>query len=90
MYPYESIDFERDIEDAWESVKPLYEELHTYVRRKLRELYGPEKINSAAPLPSHVLGTHKRLINTIWEILSLTFFFMDSWWNINSLKPAAF
>lgn len=57
MFPYESIDFERDIEDAWDSVKPLYEELHTYVRRKLRELYGPEKINSAAPLPSHVLGT---------------------------------
>ncbi|CAG9827806.1 unnamed protein product [Diabrotica balteata] len=45
-----------NLEDAWEEVKPLYELLLTYVRRKLREYYGPEKINRQAPLPAHILG----------------------------------
>lgn len=30
--------------------------IHTYVRRKLREFYGPDKISRDAPLPDHVLG----------------------------------
>jgi len=37
-------------------IRPLYEELHAYVRKKLRDLYGPEKIGGHAPLPSHILG----------------------------------
>lgn len=57
MFPYESPNLQQDIEDVWEIVRPLYEELHTYVRRKLRDLYGPEKIGVHAPLPAHILGT---------------------------------
>ncbi|XP_015596207.1 angiotensin-converting enzyme [Cephus cinctus] len=56
MFPYETYNFEMEIDDVWESIRPLYEELHAYVRRKLRDLYGPEKINPQAPLPSHILG----------------------------------
>ncbi|XP_012283473.1 angiotensin-converting enzyme [Orussus abietinus] len=56
MFPYQSANFEQEIEDVWRSIRPLYTELHAYVRRKLRDLYGPEKINPQAPLPSHVLG----------------------------------
>ncbi|KAM0736170.1 Angiotensin-converting enzyme [Formica fusca] len=56
MFPYESPNFQQDIEEVWEMIRPLYEELHAYVRRKLRELYGPEKIGGHAPLPSHILG----------------------------------
>lgn len=35
---------------------PLYELIHAYVRRKLREYYGPNRISRNAPLPDHVLG----------------------------------
>ncbi|XP_050452521.1 angiotensin-converting enzyme isoform X1 [Cataglyphis hispanica] len=56
MFPYESPNFQQDIDEVWEMIRPLYEELHAYVRRKLRELYGPEKIGGHAPLPSHILG----------------------------------
>lgn len=40
----------------WDEIKPLYEALHAYVRRKLREYYGPDKINRNAPIPAHILG----------------------------------
>ncbi|XP_011498128.1 PREDICTED: angiotensin-converting enzyme-like, partial [Ceratosolen solmsi marchali] len=56
QFPYESYNFERDVNEVWEEIKPLYEELHAYIRRKLRDLYGPEKISGHAPLPSHILG----------------------------------
>lgn len=58
MFPYESPNLQQDIDEVWEMIRPLYEELHAYVRRKLRDLYGPEKIGTHAPLPAHILGTN--------------------------------
>ncbi|XP_066139070.1 angiotensin-converting enzyme isoform X1 [Euwallacea fornicatus] len=55
-FPFESPSLELDLEDVWADIKPLYELLHAYVRRRLREYYGPERINRQAPLPSHILG----------------------------------
>jgi hypothetical protein len=49
-------DFRNEMELVWNQIKPLYEQLHAYVRRKLRDLYGPEKISREAPLPAHILG----------------------------------
>ncbi|KAG7190324.1 hypothetical protein KM043_006439 [Ampulex compressa] len=57
MFPYESPSLQQDIESVWETIRPLYEELHAYIRKKLRDLYGPEKIGSHTPLPSHILGS---------------------------------
>lgn len=56
QFPYESASLRFDLEDVWEEIRPLYEQLHAYVRRKLRDLYGPEKISREAPLPAHILG----------------------------------
>ncbi|XP_012251807.2 angiotensin-converting enzyme [Athalia rosae] len=56
QFPYETFDLQQELEDTWNTIRPLYEELHAYVRRKLRDLYGPDKISGQAPLPSHVLG----------------------------------
>lgn len=56
LFPYESPDFRLQLESAWEEVRPLYEQLHAYVRRKLRDFYGPDKISRQAPLPAHILG----------------------------------
>jgi hypothetical protein len=56
LFPYESPTFRYELEGVWEEVRPLYELLHAYVRRKLRDLYGPDKLSRKAPLPAHVLG----------------------------------
>lgn len=37
-------------------IKPLYEQLHAYVRHKLEQAYGPELISSTGCLPAHLLG----------------------------------
>lgn len=65
MFPYQSPNFQQDIDEVWEMIRPLYEELHAYVRRKLRDLYGPEKIGGHAPLPSHILGINNVIISNI-------------------------
>lgn len=56
MFPYESTNFQQEIDEVWESIRPLYEELHAYVRKRLRDIYGLEKIGGHTPLPAHILG----------------------------------
>ena len=48
--------FEADIERVWQDVKPLYDDLHCYVRARLRDKYGKEKVPEHAPIPAHLLG----------------------------------
>lgn len=56
MSAYDSPTFRSDMEQVWTEIEPLYELIHSYVRRKLREFYGPDKINRHAPIPDHILG----------------------------------
>lgn len=63
MFPYESPDFQQEIDEVWNSVRPLYEELHAYIRKKLRDRYGPERIGGHTPLPAHILGKFEFIIN---------------------------
>ena len=49
-------DFARELDRLWEQVKPLYVSLHAYVRRRLRETYGPELVPESGLLPAHLLG----------------------------------
>lgn len=37
---YEDPNFVENIDRLWEQVKPLYDELHTYAKYKLLEIYG--------------------------------------------------
>ncbi|MFO0664721.1 MAG: M2 family metallopeptidase [Polyangiaceae bacterium] len=48
--------FEADLERLWQQVKPLYDELHCYMRMKLRGKYGKERVPEHAPIPAHLLG----------------------------------
>jgi peptidyl-dipeptidase A len=48
--------FEEDTDRLWSQVKPLYDDLHCYVRGKLQKLYGKDKIPDKAPIPAHLLG----------------------------------
>ncbi|WP_437595022.1 M2 family metallopeptidase [Sorangium sp. So ce1000] len=48
--------FEAEVERLWGKVKPLYDELHCYVRARLRAIYGKDRIGEKAPIPAHLLG----------------------------------
>ncbi|XP_076067061.1 angiotensin-converting enzyme-like isoform X1 [Oratosquilla oratoria] len=56
LEPYESPTFRQDLRKLWEQLKPLYQQLHAYVRRKLRETYPGGKISRRGPIPAHLLG----------------------------------
>lgn len=53
---YESETFLQDLEDLYQTVEPLYKQLHAFVRRKLYNQYGPKYINLKGPIPAHLLG----------------------------------
>ena len=49
-------EFSADLERLWNQVKPLYLSLHTFVRWKLVEKYGPNVVPPDGPIPAHLLG----------------------------------
>jgi peptidyl-dipeptidase A len=49
-------EFSADLERLWNQVKPLYLALHTFVRWKLEEKYGPNVVPPAGPIAAHLLG----------------------------------
>ncbi|CAM6031530.1 unnamed protein product, partial [Sphagnum compactum] len=53
---YEVSDFEKQVEDVVEQLRPLYEQIHGYVRAKLRQYYGNEIVSEHGPIPMHLLG----------------------------------
>ncbi|KAH3705131.1 angiotensin-converting enzyme-like [Dreissena polymorpha] len=53
---YESDSFRSDLEHLLEQLKPLYQNLHTYVRRKLVDIYGAERFPASGHIPAHLLG----------------------------------
>lgn len=55
-YDMSAADFEADTDRLWGEVKPLYDDLHCYVRKELRKKYGADKIGVKAPIPAHILG----------------------------------
>lgn len=56
IQPYESETFLREIQSTWDGLKPLYEQLHAYVRFKLHNFYGCDIVPKSGPIPAHVLG----------------------------------
>lgn len=53
---YEDDAFESDIRRLYEEMKPLYLELHAYIRRKLYETYGSDVVDINGTLGQHLLG----------------------------------
>ena len=47
--------FAREVDRLWEQVRPLYEALHTYVRGRLRTVYG-DAVPRTGPIPCQFLG----------------------------------
>lgn len=48
--------FEAETERLWQQVRPLYEDLHCYVRARLVETYGRNRVPARGPIPAHLLG----------------------------------
>ncbi|MFL5379729.1 MAG: M2 family metallopeptidase [Myxococcales bacterium] len=48
--------FPAEMDRLWAQVKPLYDDLHCYVRGRLQEKYGKDLVKDDAPIPAHLLG----------------------------------
>jgi peptidyl-dipeptidase A len=48
--------FEAETDRLWNQVRPLYEELHCFVRAKLQARYGKAVVPDGKPIPAHLLG----------------------------------
>ncbi|NXG45560.1 ACE2 enzyme, partial [Psilopogon haemacephalus] len=55
-YKYSRDQLMEDVERTFEQIKPLYQQLHAYVRHQLQQVYGPELISSTGCIPAHLLG----------------------------------
>lgn len=55
-YDMDPDDFRQDVDRLWGEVKPLYDSLHCYVRDKLVDHYGTDKVPADGPIPAHLLG----------------------------------
>lgn len=55
-YDMDSESFVKESRRLWAQVKPFYEELHCYVRDKLGETYGVDKVPPEGLIPAHLLG----------------------------------
>ena len=56
FYDMPAAEFGTLAEGLWQEVKPLYVELHAFVRARLAEFYGPNVVDKSAPIPAHLLG----------------------------------
>jgi len=48
--------FNAELERLWQQVRPLYLSLHTFVRARLSQHYGPNVIAPDGPIPADLLG----------------------------------
>lgn len=55
-FSYEDPELVQNVENIWNQVKPLYDELHAYIARKLKQKYGDKLDISDGLLPAHLLG----------------------------------
>ena len=55
-YDMPADEFASELDRLWGQVKPLYDDLHCYVRSELSEEYGEDKVGLDKPIPAHLLG----------------------------------
>lgn len=53
---YDDPTFEQQVQDVITQIRPLYEQIHAYVRHKLRQKYGDDVVSKKGPIPIHLLG----------------------------------
>jgi len=71
MTDYEETDIEPMVLRLYEQIKPFYQQLHAYVRRRLTEVYPNHGLDPRGPIPAHLLGmfvetsTFRQLVCTV-------------------------
>jgi peptidyl-dipeptidase A len=55
-YDMDPVAFAHEVDRLWSEVEPLYRALHAYVRRRLLEHYGEDRVPARGPIPIHLLG----------------------------------
>ncbi|KAG4080630.1 hypothetical protein HA402_013160 [Bradysia odoriphaga] len=55
LYEYEDSTFEQQLENIFDQIRPLYQQLHAYMRYKLNQKYG-NLVPLKGPTPMHILG----------------------------------
>ncbi len=55
-YDMPSDQFSAEVERLWQQVRPLYLSLHTFVRAKLSQHYGPDLVPPGGMIPADLLG----------------------------------
>ena len=60
------------VDALFEDIKPLYTQLHAYVRNKLKDAYPEHEIDPEGPIPAHILGQiHMELICSKYAIYTM-------------------
>lgn len=55
-YDMPPTEFEAETERLWGQVKPLYDQLHCQVRKRLNQKYGDDIVPKGGLIPAHLLG----------------------------------
>jgi peptidyl-dipeptidase A len=70
-YDMEPDAFAAEMERLWQQVKPLYDSLYTYTRRKLQAQYGKQIVPDSGPIPAHLFGNMwAQTWNNIYPLLA--------------------
>jgi peptidyl-dipeptidase A len=56
--------FASETERLWVALRPMYDQLHCWVRSRLREHYGEARVPARGPIPAHLLGN---MWSQTWE-----------------------
>lgn len=63
--------FAADLDRIWGQVRPLYEQLHCYVRARLAAHYGSELVPPEGPIPADLLGNMwAQDWQNIWDLVA--------------------
>ncbi|KAL8561905.1 hypothetical protein ACOMHN_046695 [Nucella lapillus] len=67
---YKDKHFQAELEALLEQLLPLYQQLHAYVRKRLKAVYGEDKFPSSGHIPAHILGNMwAQQWNNIYDLL---------------------
>ncbi|XP_037086623.1 angiotensin-converting enzyme-like [Pollicipes pollicipes] len=72
---YEALGSQDQLADIWSQLRPLYEDLHAYVRGRLTAMYGEDVVSRHGPVPAHLLG--KSYPGNMWA---------QNWTNITNIN----
>ena len=56
LQDFEMDDVEQMVDELYAEIKPFYEQIHAFVRRRLISAYPGRNINPRGPIPAHLLG----------------------------------